>query len=504
MKNSLQLKLLVAFMLVITVTLGTVLWSISAFFKDQILTGKQHELLKKGMELASAIHTFQEESGSLDQLDDYLANADQYLDARIWIIDNSRQIVAMSGRHPTGNQPRGPGLGSGGHGPMGGGASMGLSPMGGMRRLLDDLDAVYSGQVVTKTMDQPYYGEKMVVVAVPIKTADGNVSGAVLLNTPVTGINAFMQRIYYYVGAGGLAALLLALLVVNRLTRAIVQPLTAMEQAAGALAKGDYATRVEVKSNDEVGRLGHALNALAQDLANYMAEMEKTEKLRRDFVANVSHELRTPLTIMRGYTEALLDGTVAPTQSTRYLRTMQEEAVRLERLVKDLLDLSRLQSETAAWQIEAIPLPAIAESVFQMVKPVAEQKNIALQLEIDDDVPDILGNGDRLTQLLLILLDNALKYTPPGALVTLSVKQAQESVILTVTDWGTGIPAEDLPYIWDRFYKVDKSHSRSEGGAGLGLSIAKQIIDRHQAKIQVTSELEQGTTFTLRFPLRDS
>ncbi|HML31972.1 sensor histidine kinase [Sporomusa sphaeroides] len=500
MRNSLQLKLLAAFMLVITVTLGTVLWGISTFFKDQILAGKQHELLKKGLEMASAIQPFQEEAGSFDRLSDYLASADQYLDARIWIIDNSRQIVAISGRHLAGNQPRGPGFGPGGHGPMGGGG-MGLSPMGGMRGLLNDLNPVFSGQVVMKTMDHPYYGEKMVVVAVPIKTADGSVSGAVLLNSPVTGINAFMQRIYYYVGAGGLAALLLALLVVNHLTRAIVRPLTAMEQAAGALAKGDYATRVEVKSNDEVGRLGHALNALAQDLANYMAEMEKTEKLRRDFVANVSHELRTPLTIMRGYTEALLDGTAAPSQSTRYLRTMQEETVRLERLVKDLLDLSRLQSETAAWQIEAIPLPAIAESVSHMVKPVAEQKNIALHLEIDNDVPDILGNDDRLAQLLLIFLDNALKHTTSGDQVTVSVAANVNEVILSVTDTGVGIAVEDLPYIWDRFYKADKSHTRTESGAGLGLAIAKQIIDRHRAVAEVASQVGQGTTFTIRFSL---
>lgn len=497
MRNSLQLKLLAAFMLVITVTLGTVIWGISAFFKDQILAGKQQELLKKGMELSSVVHSFQEEAGSLDRLDEYLANADQYLDARIWIIDDSHQIVAMSGYHPPGKQVRGPGFGPGGHGPLGNG--MGLSPIGGVRGLLNDLEPVFSGEVVMKTMDQPYYGEKMVVVAVPIMAIDGSGSGAVLLNAPVTGINAFMQRIYYYVGAGGLAALLLALLVVNHLTRAIVRPLTAMEEAAGTLAKGNYATRVEAKSNDEIGRLGHAFNELAQNLANYMAKMEKTEKMRRDFVANVSHELRTPLTIMRGYTEALLDGTAEPAQSTKYLRTMQEETVRLEHLVKDLLDLSRLQSETAAWKTEPIPLPAIVESVFHMVKPVAEQENISLLLEVDNAVPDILGNDDRLAQLLLIFLDNALKHTMSGGKITVSVAANPNEVMLSIADTGVGIAAEDLPYIWDRFYKADKSHTRTESGAGLGLAIAKQIIDRHRAVAEVTSELGQGTTFFIHF-----
>ncbi|MDT8900314.1 ATP-binding protein [Anaeroselena agilis] len=500
MRNTLQLKLLAGFMLVITVTLGIVLCGISLFIKDQILSGKQQELLKKGTELAHTVQTFQDESGGLDRLGDYLANADQYLDARIWVLDDSRQIVAMSGRRMAGNHPYGPGFGPGSHGPMGGG--MGLQPIGGMRSLINELDPVYNGQVVTKTMEQPYYGEKMVVVAVPIKQVDGTVSGAVLLNSPVTGINAFMQRIYYYVGGGGIAALLLALLVVNRLTRAIVKPLKAMQEAAGTMATGDYTARVAVTSGDEVGRLGHAFNALAQDLGCYMAEMEKTEKLRRDFVANVSHELRTPLTIMRSYTEALLDGTVDdPGQATKYLRIMRDETVRLEHLVKDLLDLSRLQSETVAWNVEFIPLPAIADSVIHMLKQAATQKSITLCLSGEDTVSNILGNGDRLTQLLLILLDNALKYTPAGGHIMISVTQGQGNVILAVTDSGSGIPAEDLPYIWDRFYKVDKSHSRTENGAGLGLAIAKQIIDRHKATASVDSNPGQGTTFTILFPV---
>lgn len=503
MKFSLQLKLLIGFMLVITVTLGTVLWGISLFIKDQILTDKQQELLQKGTELAGMVHTLQNQSDNLDQLGDLLTNADQYLDARIWVLNKSRQIVAMSGRNMVGNKIYSTGFGPGNQGPMGNG--MGLQGMGGMRALFNDLTPVFNGQILTKTMDQPYYGEKMVVVAVPIREANGNVIGALLLNAPVTGINKFMQRTYYYVGVGGIVALFLALLVVNRLTRAIVRPLKAMQEAAKAMAKGDYTTRIDVRSNDEIGQLGYAFNSLAEDLTNYMAEIEKTERLRRDFVANVSHELRTPLTVMRGYTGVLLDGIAdTPAQATTYLRIIQEETIRLERLVKDLLDLSRLQSQTASWNMESIPLTALADSVVDMLKQMAEQKNITLNLATEDTVPYILGSGDRLTQLLLILLDNALKYTPSGGHVTLSIMQDQNHVVLTVTDSGTGIPAEDLPYIWDRFYKADKSHSRAESGAGLGLAIAKQIIERHQAKAEISSQIGQGSTFTIRFPLHKS
>jgi len=479
------------------------LWGISLFIKDQVLSNKQQKLLQKGTELALKIQNFQDTSGSIDQLGDSLTNADQYLDARIWVVNTSRQIVAMSRQPMMGNQLHNPGFGRGNQGPMGGG--MGLQGMSGMRTLFNELDPVFNGQVLTKIMVQPYYGEKMVVVAVPIKKTDGAIIGALLLNAPVTGINEFMQRTYYYVAIGGIVALLFALLVVNLLTRTIVSPLKAMQAAAETMAKGDYTIRVDVKSRDEVGQLGHAFNALAEDLASYMAEIEKGERLRRDFVANVSHEIRTPLTIMRGYTDVLLDGMADnPAQATNYLHIIQEETVRLERLVKDLLDLSRLQSETIPWHVEFIPLPALADNVILMLQQVAAKKDITLSSATADNVPNILGSGDRLTQLLLILLDNGLKYTPSGGQVTTSVSQNQNSVVLVVTDSGIGIPAEDLPYIWERFYKVDKSHSRSEGGAGLGLAIAKQIIERHQGHVEIVSQIGQGTRFTIHFPISTS
>jgi len=503
MRNSLQFKLLIGFMLVISLTLGIVLGGISLFIRDQVLADKQKELLQKGMELAQAVQLIQDSTGNLDRLGDYLTNADQYLSARIWVLDKSRQLIAMSGGHMAANRPPGSGFGPGSYGHMGGIGAQGMGGMGSMRSIINELDSVYAGQVITKIMEQPYYGEKMVVVAVPIKQADGSVSGAVLLNAPVTGINEFMQRIYYYAGAAGIVALLFALILANRLTRTIVRPLKAMEGAAGAMAKGDYAIRVDAYNSDEVGRLGQAINMLAQELSSYMDEIGKTEQLRRDFVANVSHELRTPLTIMRSYTEALLDGTTTePSQVKKHLHIMQEETIRLEHLVTDLLDLSRLQNATTVWQTESIPLADIADSVLHMLKPTAVQKNITLQLEAGDSVSTILGNGERLTQLLLIFLDNALHHTGAGGHITVSVKQTATAIELSVADTGSGIAKEDLPYIWNRFYKADKSHSRTEAGAGLGLAIAKQIIDRHQAKASVSSQLGQGTTFTVYFPLQ--
>jgi len=493
MRNSLQFKLLIAFMIIISLTLGSVIFGISLFIKDQVVADKQKDLLQKGTELAQSIQFLQNFPNNMDRLNDFLNHADQYLGARIWILDKSRQVIAISGGRM--------GMGNMQNMHMG---NMGLG-MGNMRSLMGQLDPVYSGQILTKITEQPYYGEKMVVVAVPIKQADGTVIGAVLLNAPVTGINDFMQRIYYYIGAGGIIALLFAFLIANRLTQTIVKPLKEMETATETLAKGDYSIRINPHSSDEVGRLGSAINSLAQELSDYMGELEKAEQLRREFVANVSHELRTPLTILRSYTEALLDGIITePNQVKNHLHDMQEEIIRLEHLVKDLLDLSRLQNEAAAWHTEPIPLPDIADGVLHMFKQKAIQKGIKINLEAKKSVPPILGNGERLTQLLFIFLDNALQHTPSGASITVSIKQTTSAIELAVADTGTGIAKEDLPHIWERFYKADKSHQRTDTGAGLGLAIAKQIIERHKAKVTVSSRLGEGTKFTVEFPLHNN
>lgn len=500
MNHSLQLKLLVGFMLVIVITLAGVLTGITLHLKEQVLLEKRRDLIQKGQELAQDLASYQEENGNLSHIGDFLSNADLYLDARIWVLDKSRQLVDMSyaGRGP-GNRMGGFGSKQGGMGRMGGGMMLGPQSPGMLRSFIDDLDAVYNnGELWTKTFEHPYYNEKMVVVAVPVITKSGDIAGAVILNAPVSGVNGLLNHMYYYTGAAGLAAVLFALLVINWLTRGIIRPLKAMQETASAMACGNYNMLVPVNSNDEVGKLGLALNSLAKDLANLMTEIEKNEKARCDFVANVSHELRTPLAVIRGYHEAIKDGLVKdPEQLKKYHNFIQSEIIRVSRLIQDLLDLSRLQTEQSRQFNEQVALHSLVDNVVTMIKQQAEQKNVTVTMETTDNLPCIIGNTDRLTQLLLILLDNAVKYTPPGGKVTVSTHLEGEKLALTVADTGIGIPVEDLSFIWERFYKVDKSHGRTEAGAGLGLAIAKQIIDLHQAVVQVTSLPGEGTVFKL-------
>jgi len=502
MKNlSFQMRLVAGFMLVITIVLVSVLWGASAFIRDRMITSKQQELVRKGTDIAAKIAANKENPAAALRLSDILSDVDSYLEARIWILDATRQPVELSTTNRAGT-PIFSGKGPGRMGGMMRNAPGGALPqMGLLRGLLADLDPVYRGEVWSKVIDHPYYEEKMVVVGVPILLPGGKIDGAVLLNSPVAPVNDFMVHIYEFIGIGAILGILLSFLVVRLFARSLVRPLRAMQATAGAIAQGDYNARVEVLSNDEIGRLGNTINDMAKDLGDFMLEVGKTEKLRRDFIANVSHELRTPLTVIRGYTEAMADGIVEePAQVKLYQYLIRDESIRLERLIKDLLNLNRLQSSSTVNPLSPVSLTEIAAHVVQLISPLAESKKIQLYCDAEPNLPPVQGNRDQLVQLLLILLDNAVKYTSSGGSVTLSLLQKDAGTLnCVIQDTGVGIPAEDLPYIWERFYKVDKSRQQSDEGTGLGLAIARQIIDMHKAQVQVTSERDTGTRIELVF-----
>ena len=498
--KSLQLKLLLSFMLVIIFLLAGVLIGVSVLVKEQTIEAKQQELIGKGQELAGKLKEYYIDKGNFAGLETFLSQADSYLGARIWILDETRQVITMSGK--------GRGLGKGHDGSNNRGTEQGaFSPPGrgfqsqsSIHAIIPQLDPVFRGENWTKTIDSPY-DEQMLVIAVPIMMENSRVSGAVLLNAPVADIDDFMNRMYIYIAAAGFIAVLLALIVVSYLTFSIVRPLKAMQETAHAMAQGNYDRLVNISSQDEVGRLGVSLNSLAHDLSSYIKKLDTMDKMRRDFLANVSHELRTPLTVIRGYYEALSDGIISePAQIQKYYDLIKNELLRQERLIHDLLDLSQLQSAASVVEKGAIPLNSIVDHVIRMLQKQAEQKDICLIASTRDPLPPIDANGDRMIQLILILVDNAITYTPSGGTVSVRTFVNGDAVSIEIADTGIGIPAEDIPYIWERFYKVDKAHSRSDSGTGLGLAIAKQIIELHQASVTVASRLGQGTSITIEFP----
>ncbi|HEY8665142.1 MAG TPA: ATP-binding protein [Tepidisphaeraceae bacterium] len=237
-------------------------------------------------------------------------------------------------------------------------------------------------------------------------------------------------------------------------------------------------------------------------VAHDVTEPRRYEELRKEFVANVSHELRTPLSVIKGFVETLADGGANdPAKTQQYLKTILKHTDQLTNLVADLLQLSRLESQPRLMTPEAVDLAATAGRVAEMLGPAATKKQQTLAVETEADVPPIMGNADYLERAVANLLENAIKYTPERGRITIIVRRQPDGIIVEVSDNGIGIPKEDIPRIFERFYRVDRSRSREMGGTGLGLSIVKHIVQQHAGGIEVTSAPGQGSTFRLKFPL---
>jgi two-component system, OmpR family, sensor histidine kinase ResE len=235
-----------------------------------------------------------------------------------------------------------------------------------------------------------------------------------------------------------------------------------------------------------------------------VTEERKLDRLRKDFVANVSHELRTPLSMLQGYSEALLDGFDDDPESRKELTSIiLDETLRMRRLVNDLLDLAQLESGHFAVSQDEVNVTNLVRRVARKYSTLASERNIQMNVYIADPSQDcmVLGSEDRLEQVLINLIDNALRHTPEHGSVTMRVERETEHCKIQIQDTGSGIPQADLPFIWERFYKVDKARTRSKGGTGLGLAIARNIVHSHKGDIWVASQEGVGTTFTILLPL---
>lgn len=233
-----------------------------------------------------------------------------------------------------------------------------------------------------------------------------------------------------------------------------------------------------------------------------ITEQQKLDSMRREFVANVSHELRTPITSIKSYTETLLDGAVEDSETTeRFLSVINSEADRMTRLVKDLLQLSRLDNQQMSWSMGEVNLKTLVKDIVERMQLEAGNKDQKLESYVIGEIPNIKADKDRIEQVIVNIISNALKYTPEKGQVTVYIGRLYNNVYVKVTDTGIGISSEALPRVFERFYRVDKARSRDLGGTGLGLSIAKEIVEAHGGRISITSEEGKGTEVTVKLPV---
>jgi two-component system sensor histidine kinase BaeS len=288
-----------------------------------------------------------------------------------------------------------------------------------------------------------------------------------------------------------IGATVIALLLGILLARTLTRPIRELTLITRVLAKGDLGQQVSVRTRDELGELAASFNQMS-------AELARSSELRRQMTADIAHELRTPLSLILGYTESLSDGKLPATQET--FDIMHDEAQHLSRVVDDLRTLSLADAGELPLARRPVDPRTLLERAMSAHLPEAQQQGISVQVEASPDLPQVEVDPGRMAQVLENLVNNALRYTPEGGRIVLSIEANASTIKLRVQDNGVGIASEDLPYVFDRFYRSEKSRPRQGTESGLGLAIAKSIVEAHGGSLWVESALGEGTTFTIALP----
>ena len=295
------------------------------------------------------------------------------------------------------------------------------------------------------------------------------------------------------------AALIAAMLASFLISRQVVGPVQRIMVMSHRIAEGEYEERLNVSGNVQSNQLDE-LDQLALSFNQMADKLEKTETMRRQLIGDVTHELRTPLAAIKGYMEGLMDGVLPATPET--YQQVHTEADRLQRLVNDLQELSRVESGAYQLKLEPVSPVNLIETMVSHLKRQFEEKGIHLETKLDAHLPNVLADKDRILQVLTNLIGNALQYTPPGGSVVITASKVKSEILISIIDNGIGISPDNLPFIFNRFYRTDKSRARASGGSGIGLTIAQALVKAHHGRIWVESAGEgKGSTFSFTLPV---
>jgi signal transduction histidine kinase len=305
-----------------------------------------------------------------------------------------------------------------------------------------------------------------------------------------------VQLILTLVGPTAVISVLLGILTLVTgllLMRRLINPLSEVIAAAQAVSQGDLTARVPVHAQkDDLSDLSEHFNRMAD-------ELERSDKQRRNLLADIAHELRTPITILRGRLEGILDGVYPPDDA--HIAPALEETYLLERLVEDLRLLALAEANQLRFEMKPIKLDELADTILGLFSAQADEKKVELHLEAEPDLPEVMVDPQRFQQVIGNLIDNALRYTPESSSIELRIKRIDHTIELTVSDEGQGIPEEELAHVFDRFWRGEKSRARSTGGAGLGLSIARQLVEAQGGKIGARNRTHRGFEVYITLPI---
>ncbi|MDF2542649.1 MAG: hypothetical protein K0S47_2367 [Herbinix sp.] len=387
-----------------------------------------------------------------------------------------------------------------------------VSPMD-ERMQTTSFDEISNSYVYSKMVNGAFNGEPtnynsndiyevpMIMVAVPVYGENLEIVGAVMLMSELKGQDDLVYDSLKLIIASSIVALSISFVILILFAKKLSVPISRMRVTALELAAGKFNSKTNIDRKDEIGDLAKTIDILSEKLLENDIQRKNLDQMRLDFFANVSHELRTPITVVRAYTETLMDGVVTdPEKVTQYYERMFSECKSMERLVGDLLILSKMQNPDFLIEKEPVNIVQVFEDIIRSANVIAEKKLIKIEVMKDDPVYMMLGDYDRLRQMFLVILDNAIKFSEANKSIHINIKKT-DRIIISIRDEGIGIDPSEIPNIFDKFYK--SSLRQNANGSGLGLAIAKQIALKHDGTIEVKSEPGIGTEFVFTFLVQE-
>jgi signal transduction histidine kinase len=357
----------------------------------------------------------------------------------------------------------------------------------------EEREQLLQGEPVLKSGYEERFDRKILSAAIPLLD-NSRLEGIIYLYVPLAKISELTVDFSFLWLVGGVAFIIIAAFLGFKMLHKLTRPIAAMREAAEKVSKGDYSARVDIQSKDEIGQLARTFNHMSESI-------QREDEKKREFLADVSHELRTPISYIKGYSEALETGMIKnPEEQGKYLRLINREAGRMVKLVADLLDLSRLDADEFSLVKNPLVLAQLIEDFIQKYDSSLKEKNISLLLHID---PEIIINGDedRLEQIFQNIIDNAIRYTECGGVISIRLSKHQFGCLVEIKDTGIGIPEDDIEKLTNRFYRVNKARTRTDGGTGLGLAIVNKLVKLHEGKLEIQSTLGEGTKIKVYFPV---
>ncbi len=373
-----------------------------------------------------------------------------------------------------------------------------LSTVNSQAEFSELLQSAFKGQKKISTFFSDIHGATTLSAGIPIFGKGNEVCGALIIIETMTDIDEIkstgMKMIFTSIIIGLVVTIVISTLFASQITR----PVMKMKEVTTALQNGDYTAKTKYERNDEIGEMAKSIDMLSDRLYQNQQEANNLEQMRQDFFANVSHELRTPIAVVRAYTESMVDGVVTdPVKITQYNNRILAECKSMERLVGDLLTLSKMQNPDFKIDAEPVNLVHIFDEIVRSALAISSEKGIQISMHRESNVYMIMGDYDRLRQMFIVILDNAIKFSSPGSTIHLNLTSVKRKVVCSIRDEGIGISEEELPNIFDKFYKSKLRQNAK--GTGLGLPIAKQIALKHGGTIDVKSKVGEGTEFIFTF-----